>query len=406
MTSQAPLTAGVFAAPRVRRSQVFFDALGHIEYGHLTLVTPEGAKLEFSGPRSGPSAHLRLYEWHVLEDFLARGEMGFAENYIDGNCASENLPELLTFALLNAQVLEKFFYGGSLYICLTYLRQLLRRNSLWGAKRNMLAHYDLGNEFYALWLDKGMTYSCALFDGDASRSLEEAQAAKYTRVLDKLGAEPGQHILDIGCGWGGFVELAARCGIRVTGITLSPEQAGYARARIQKAGLSELANIEELDYRKVSGQYDHIVSIGMFEHVGDYCWASYFAAIKKHLKPGGRAVIQSTTINDALFQELHNYSGFMEQVIFPGGMLPSQPRFCEAAKKEGLQCEESFAFGADYIRTLQCWQERFHAHREDIKALGYDESFLRLWRFYLSSCIASFASGRTDVMQVLVTHET
>lgn len=382
----------------------FLEALKHIEYGRLILVTPEGYKREFIGQDYGPSAHLKIYNWNVLDTLMTRGEMGFAETYIKGDWHSDNLTDLLTFGLVNAPSLEKFFHGNPLYALVSRVRALFQSNTLLGSRRNVMAHYDLGNDFYKLWLDEGMTYSCALFEGDMNRTLEEAQEAKYQRILRKLNARRGQHILEIGCGWGGFAEAAAREGLRVTTITLSEEQMHYTGERLHKAGLQSGVSIMLADYREINDQFDHIVSIGMFEHVGERYWPTYFETLKTCLKPGGTAMVQTITLDDALFEKLHGTTGFIEQVIFPGGMLPSPSRFRAAATRAGLVCNETFAFGHDYARTLQCWLDRFNAHKEEVKALGYDDAFLRLWRFYLCSCIAAFTSNRTSVMQAELTY--
>ena len=370
----------------------------------MTVITPEGNGLEFAGPEKGPQAFLRLYDWKVLDDLVGRGEMGLAEAYIDGRWDSPDLPALLTFGLANSESLEKFFHGKPWYALWSRLRYFLHSNSLWGSKRNVMAHYDLGNDFYSLWLDRGMTYSCALFEGEENRSLEAAQAAKYRRILEKLSASPGDHILEIGCGWGGFAEEAARYGLKVTGVTLSPEQASYARERLYCSGLHRLASIQLADYREVTGKFDHIVSIGMFEHVGEQYWPVYFDTIRQRLRPGGHAVVQSITLDDYLFETLHGYSGFIEQVIFPGGMLPSKSRFHKEAARAGLSCPEMYGFGQDYVRTLGHWLSRFEARKAEVRKKGDDEAFVRLWRFYLSSCIASFASHPPDVMQAELVH--
>ncbi len=375
------------------------EALEHIRYGKLTVALPEGGKQEFTGDEPGPQAQFILYDLGVLDEVLARGEMGMAETYVEERWGSDNLPELLTLVLMNASLLEHFFHGNPWHAWMARLRYRLQAGTLWRSRQNVVAHYDLGNAFYSLWLDEGMTYSGALFEGDSTRTLEEAQAAKHRRILIRLNAQPGEHILDIGCGWGAFAEAAARQGLRVTGITLSQEQAEYAKERLRLAGLDSLAGIQVADYRDLSGSFDHIVSIGMFEHVGERYWPVYFRQVKAILRPQGRAVIQTITLKDELFETLHGQVGFVEQVIFPGGMLPSRSRFRAAAAQAGLVCHDFYVFGADYARTLQHWLSRFHAHREEIKALGYDETFLRLWRFYLASCLAAFASGRTDVMQ-------
>jgi cyclopropane-fatty-acyl-phospholipid synthase len=410
MTAQAlsqALTQGrrfPLSFPVREQRRPFLEALEHIEYGRMNIIAPEGNTLSFAGPQHGPSAQLRLYDWEVLDDLVMRGEMGFAEAYIDGRCDSADLPALLTFALVNSPSLERFFHGHPWYALWLRFRNSLLHNSLSGSKRNIMAHYDLGNDFYKLWLDKGMTYSCGLFEGDLTRTLEAAQTAKYSRILRKIAASPDDHVLDIGCGWGGFAEAAAQFGLRVTAITVSEKQAQYARERIYRSGMASRVSVELADYREVTGKFDHVVSIGMFEHVGERYWPTYFDTIKKRLKTDGRAVVQTITLDDHLFEELHNYAGFLEQVIFPGGMLPSRMRFHEAAEKAGLTCREMYNFGQDYVCTLRHWLSRFEATKDRTTLLGYDETFLRLWRFYLSVCIASFAARRTDVMQVAMTH--
>ncbi len=393
------------AATVQKEGRLFLAALQQVEYGRMVIVTPDNVVLTFAGWKKGPSAHLRLYDWKALDALVVRGEVGFAEAYIEGQWDSENLLALLTFGLVNSQSLERFFHGKPWQAIWLYLQNAMNGNSLRGSRRNVVAHYDLGNDFYALWLDKGMTYSCGLFDGDRTRTLELAQQAKYYRILHKLGAKPGEHILEIGCGWGGFAETAAREGLYVTAITLSDRQALYAQERITEAKLDKRVSVELMDYRQLEGSFDHIVSIGMFEHVGERYWPVYFRTIREHLKPGGKAMIQSITLDDYLFETLRGYSGFIEKYIFPGGMLPSKARFCAVAAREKLECEEIYGFGQDYIITLEHWLSRFEAQKENIKAIGgYDEAFLRLWRFYLCSCIASFSSQRTDVMQALLTH--
>ncbi len=393
--------AAFFALPTASRKkrQPFLEALEQVEYGRLTLTLPGGEKQVFQGAGDGPEADWQLYDWQVFDDFVARGELGLADAYIDGRWDSHNIEALITFGLLNADRLEKFFHGRPLYALWLRFSALFKGNSVKGSRRNVSAHYDLGNDFYRLWLDDSMTYSCALFEGNTSRTLEEAQQKKYARILGKLGAAPGDHILEIGCGWGGFAEAAARRGIKVTAITLAHTQADYAKERIKKAGLDHLVTIELIDYRQVKGTFDHIVSIGMFEHVGQKYWPTYFSTLQQRLKPGGKALVQTITLDDALFEKLGNVTGFIEHYIFPGGMLPSKSRFRSQAGAAGLECRELYAFGGDYAITLKHWLMRFEARLEEVRALGYDEYFIRLWRFYLASCIATFKSQRSDVMQ-------
>ena len=369
-------------------------------YGH----GPKGEVYGFDGQKPGPEAYMRIRSWNALDALLARGEIGFAEAYIAGLWDTNDLPALLSWGLANADSLERYFYGRPLHALWIRFKAMRQANSLSGSKRNILKHYDLGNDFYSLWLDKSMTYSCALFEGDKSRSLEAAQQAKYRRILSKLNAKEGQHILEIGCGWGGFAEAAARDGIKVTAITLSVEQKNYAEERLRRQGLSHLARVELIDYRKVTGQFDYIVSIGMFEHVGEKYWPVYFDIINKRLKPGGKAMVQSITIDDEVFERTHGKQGFIETYIFPGGMLPSKSRFRANAERAGLNCREMFAFGQDYALTCRRWAANVEAQKEKIRALGYDESFLRMWRFYLACCVAAFETGRTAVMQAELVH--
>ena len=269
-----------------------------------------------------------------------------------------------------------------------------------------MAHYDLGNDFYKLWLDPSMSYSSALFADDTARSMESAQEAKYRRILHKLKAQPGQRVLDIGCGWGGFAEIAAReFGLHVVGITLSPAQLDYARQRMSRAGLEGLVSLELCDYRDLSGEkFDHIVSIEMFEAVGERWWPGYFKTLKRMLAPDGRAVVQSITIKDELFPRYRRGTDFIQQHVFPGGMLPSPSVFSSQAAKAGLSVREAFAFGPDYSRTLADWSSNFEQHWPTIEAQGFDTRFHRLWQFYLGYCQAGFNSGCTDVMQFELVH--
>ena len=331
---------------KAARSNPFLNALEYVSCGRLTMIAPDGQVREFAGPRKGPVAHMHVYDWNVFDDIIARGEMGLAESYIDGRWGSKDLPAALTFALANYPAVKKFCYGRPWYALWCHIKALLLNgNTLAGSKRNIMAHYDLGNDFYELWLDDSMTYSCALFEGDVSRSLEDAQQAKYKRILRKLNAQPGDHILELGCGWGGFAEAAARQGIEVTGVTLSQEQAEFARKRLRGAKLDHLASIELMDYRRVAGSFDYIVSIGMFEHVGERFWPTYFRTLRKLLNPGGKAMVQSITIDDKAFHELHNHSGFIEQVIFPGGMLPCANVSGKRRRRRGLPATSNMRSG-------------------------------------------------------------
>ena len=386
------------AVPSVAR--VLFALLERLACGRLELVCPDGQRLTFAGDAAGPAAKLVLHDWHVCRDILRAGDIGFAEAYAGGRCTTPDLAALLELAALNQAALERAVHG-SFWGTLAYrIRHWLRPNTRRGSRRNIHAHYDLGNAFYALWLDETMTYSAALFEGDATRPLAAAQDAKYARILRELGLGPGDRVLEIGCGWGGFAEYAAARGCRVTGITVSQAQLEFAQRRIARAGLADRVTLELRDYRDLAGEYDAVVSIEMFEAVGERYWPGYFAALRDRLAPGGRALVQTITIAEEKFERYRSGTDFIQQYIFPGGMLPSPVRFAALAGAAGLEVAGTHAFGLDYAATLRLWRERFDAARTAVAAQGFDETFRRLWRFYLAYCEAGFRSGSTDVLQV------
>jgi cyclopropane-fatty-acyl-phospholipid synthase len=381
-----------------------FRLLSQLHCGSIELRCPDGRHLSFAGKNPGPHAALTLHDWNVCGDMLSRGDIGLAEAYIAGRADSADLMQLLLLGALNEQAIEQAIHGRWWATLAYRLRHCLRPNSRRGSRKNIHAHYDLGNDFYRLWLDPGMTYSAALFEGDTARNLPDAQTAKYARILRVLDARPGQHILEVGCGWGGFAEQAARAGCRVTGITISQTQLEYAQQRIAAAGLLDRVELKMLDYRDLDGQFDHLVSIEMFEAVGENYWPGYFAMLRDRLRPGGRAVVQSITIADAKFERYRSGTDFIQQYIFPGGMLPSPGRFREVAATQGLAVAEMHDFGLDYAETLRCWHERFNSVAAKVQAQGFDERFMRTWRFYLAYCEAGFRAGATDVTQALLSH--
>jgi cyclopropane-fatty-acyl-phospholipid synthase len=341
-----------------------------------------------------------VLDWRVFRDAMSGGDTAFAEGYLRGDWASPDPAALLTLLTRNRDAIESALYGGFWGGLLYRLKHLLNANTRRGSRRNIAAHYDLGNDFYRLWLDPSMSYSSALFDGDFSLSLEAAQTAKYRCILERLRPVPGARILEIGCGWGGFAEMAARdYGCHVTGLTLSREQLDYATERLARAGLAGRAELRFQDYRDLDGQFDHVVSIEMVEAVGELWWSDYFRAVAAALKPGGRAIIQSITIADALFERYRKGTDFIQQYIFPGGMLPSPSRFRAEAASAGLELTDAHAFGPDYAETLRRWRASFMAQLPAVRGQGFDERFLRMWEFYYCYCEASFDSGCTDVYQ-------
>jgi cyclopropane-fatty-acyl-phospholipid synthase len=368
-------------------------SLERIEQGRLELRLPGGARHAFGGA-GAPAADLHVRSLRAFARVLRSGDIGFAEGYLAGEWSTSNLPRLLTLLAANRESLEKPLYGGFLGRLLHRLLDAMRANTRAGSRRNIAAHYDLGNDFYALWLDPTMTYSSALFEDDPGRSLAAAQRAKLARAFDALGVGAGARVLEIGCGWGSFAELAAARGARVTGLTLSREQLAYARAR-----LGNRAEIALRDYRDQHGRYDAVASIEMIEAVGERWWPAYFARIAASLPRGGRALVQAIVIDDALFARYRRGSDFIRRHVFPGGLLPSPARIAEEAAHAGLELAGSLRFGADYARTLALWRARFLERWPEARALGYDERFQRLWDFYLAYCEAGFTTGSTDVAQ-------
>jgi cyclopropane-fatty-acyl-phospholipid synthase len=348
-------------------------------------------------------ATLQVNDERVFQRVLAEGDIGFGESWIDGDWHSDQPAELLTLLAENRGQLARAVHGSWLPVLGHRLRHLLRSNTRAGSKRNILAHYDLGNDFYKLWLDPSMSYSAALFGADPQQSLQQAQRQKYMRLLEMLDPKPGDSILEVGCGWGGLAEIAAtEFGCKVHGITLSPSQLAWSQARAQQKGFADLADFSLTDYRDIRGRYDHIVSIEMFEAVGERFWPGYFAQLHNCLKPGGRAAIQTITIANERFAAYRRGTDFIQRHIFPGGMLPSPEVFERRAASADFSVLDRHAFGIDYARTLAQWHRDFEGTWPQIAAQGFDERFRRLWRFYLAYCEAGFRAGATDVYHFLL----
>jgi cyclopropane-fatty-acyl-phospholipid synthase len=380
------------------RIRPLITVLGKIREGTLTLTTPQGYQLRF-GDGSAPHAAIRLHTWTALKRIFRGGDVGLAECYRDGEVSCNNLTTLLHIALRNQAALELAFKRNRLLNIFYRMRHLLRPNSRRGSSRNIEAHYDLGNGFYRTWLDETMTYSSARFQDGLDGDLIRAQGHKYQRMIEMAGAKQGERILEIGCGWGGFAEHAARQGIEIEGVTLSPSQLGYARNRIAEAGLQGQVSLRLKDYRALSGRYDHIVSIEMLEAVGEAYWDHYFAKLNELLNMGGRVAIQTIVIRDDLFEVYRRRSDFIQQYIFPGGMLPSPGRLDDLAEKHGFVIDARESFATDYAETLRRWRRKFLANRERLHRLGFDTAFIRLWEFYLAYCEVGFDEARIDVVQ-------
>lgn len=384
------------AEPLARDTRLVFQLLEKLQDGMLEIRLPDGSSRLFGNGEHGVT--LNVTNEAMFSAVLAKGDIGLAEAYLDGHWDASDITGLLTLLARNRDVLKKAVYGSWRNLLAARVRHWLNGNSRAGSKRNIMAHYDLGNDFYKLWLDPSMSYSSALYRAVDGGDLESAQRAKYRRILRRLKAEPAESVLEIGCGWGGFAELAVEEGLKVTGLTLSPAQLAWAQKRVPSADL------RLQDYRDTKEQFDHIVSIEMFEAVGERWWPTYFKTIAKSLKPGGRAVVQSITIRDDLFAEYRKGTDFIQQYVFPGGMLPSRSAFRAAAAKQGLTVHGEYAFGEDYARTLAEWRVAFEAKWPEIAALGFDENFRRLWRMYLCYCEAGFLAGNVDVVHFELSH--
>jgi cyclopropane-fatty-acyl-phospholipid synthase len=372
----------------------WLKTLNRIERGALVFVAPDGMEHRFHGLLPGPEARFELHDWQVLARAVLRGDIAFGEDYIDGGWDTDDIEKVVTLFLSNREILGGYGQGKPIERLLMMLHdRIVRRNSVNGSRHNIEAHYDVGNDFYSLWLDKSMTYSSALFAGRTD-DLERAQQNKYERILRRF-VKPKSEVLEIGCGWGGFAERAADAGHLLTGLTISPSQARFAGERLHGA-----ADIRLEDYRKTTGRFDMIVSIEMLEAVGEQYWPRYFRTVAERLKEGGRAVIQTITIRDDLFAGYRLRSDFIRHYVFPGGMLPSLQCIGEEAERAGLRVLDCFTFGKDYARTLRAWSKRMRTRTADILALGHDERFLRNWQYYLNICAGAFAAGRTDVAQV------
>jgi cyclopropane-fatty-acyl-phospholipid synthase len=368
--------------------------------GALAMTLPNGSTLALG---DGPvRATMLVSDYRLAKRVFASGDIGFAESFMAGEWDTPDLTATLTFLADNAERLGRIFRGNPLSRAAHWLRHASRANTRSGSRRNILEHYDLGNAFYELWLDPSMTYSSARFDRvGADADLATAQREKYRSICRLMDLQPGESVLEIGCGWGGFAEVAALdFGARVTGLTLSDAQLAFAQDRMQNHGLGDQVNLGIQDYRDAKGPFDKVASIEMFEAVGEQYWPAYFAKVAEVLRSGGKAALQVITIRDDLFDTYRARADFIQRYVFPGGMLPSVTRLKEEAAKAGLRWEAIERFGPSYARTLREWSQRFVARWPEIKPLGFDERFKQLWRFYLSYCEAGFLTGRTDVVQV------
>lgn len=377
-----------------------FRMAQRLNRGRLDVVLPDGRRFRAEGSQPGQVAEIVVHNTDLFARLIRDGDMGFSEAYLDGWWSS---PDLQAFMDLindgNPSVYDEVL---PIFLVRAYerLRHWLRSNSKSQARRNIAHHYDLGNDFYRLWLDETMTYSSALFRS-GQEPLERAQAQKYAALLDRLSLKPGDHVLEIGCGWGGFAEYAAReRGLRVTGLTISRAQHDFAVARMQAAGLSDRVEIALRDYRDETGSYDGIASIEMFEAVGERYWPAYFRALHNRLRPGASAALQVITVPDHRFEDYRRHVDFIQKYIFPGGMLGAVAPLTRQAAQVGLTLVDTFAFADSYSQTLRRWNAQFNAQWDQIADMGYDDRFRRMWEYYLTSCAGAFRSGNCDVVHM------
>lgn len=399
------------SAQSPRAAKLVLRMLKQLTQGQLALTLPDHSVRHYGVPHpQHAGADMVVRDWAVFGAILRGGDIAFAEAFMDARITTSDLPQLLKIMVANRQTIEKAIYGTWWGSLLDRITHLLRSNTKQQARKNIAAHYDLGNDFYTLWLDPSMTYSAAIFgnaypanatadEGDLGR----AQQAKYARVLAELALPAQAHILEIGCGWGGFASTAAAAGHRSTGLTLSTEQLSYARQRLLNEGVADLVTLKLQDYRDEgahsAAQYDGVASIEMFEAVGEAYWPSYFECVARNLKQGGKACVQTIVIRNELFDRYRRGTDFIQRYIFPGGMLPSPEKFTQLAHNAGLQVVQTHGFGLDYARTLAVWRLGFLRQLPAVRAQGYPERFMRMWEFYLAYCEAGFVGGDIDVVQ-------
>jgi len=405
MRDAVPVDTPVWTLPEVRSAPAPFRmflklAASNWAVGSFEIHTPEGRKLVIRGRDKGLTGVLQVKDYRFVGRVMAAGDIGFAEGYMAGEWDTPDLSALLTVLSLNHDRIRALVRGNPFVRFVNNVGHFMRRNSRTGSRKNIHAHYDLGNQFYEKWLDRSMTYSSARHEAPG-QELSEAQRNKYRSLARMMDLKSGQHVLEIGCGWGGFAEFAAKeVGAKVTGITISQEQYDYARKRLFREGLSDRTEIKLIDYRDVGGEFDRVASIEMFEAVGEEYWPAYFGKINEVLVPGGRAGLQIITIADDQFEAYRRRTDFIQKYIFPGGVLPSEAALKPVIQKAGLAWTEVQRFGQSYADTLAEWGERFQAAWEDIRPLGFDERFRKLWAFYLAYCEAGFRTERTNVIQL------
>ena len=381
-------------------AKFFMQILKNAQHGSVCITFPDKHVATFG--KGNLIANIKINNWKSIDDCVSKGDIGLAEGIINGDIEVDDTVALVEWACRNDQALGRALHGTILGTFLYQIKNFLNRNSKKQAKKNIVAHYDLGNDFYKLWLDQSMTYSSAIFNSE-TESLEQAQLNKYDRMIDKLEIKSSDHILEIGCGWGGFFSRAVeRTGCKVTAVMNSPRQAMHNRQMISAKGMNSYIDLQEKDYRDIEGKYDKIVSIEMIEAVGEQYWDNYFQKISASLKGKGAAIVQGITIHDDLFYSYRQKTDFIQNYIFPGGMLLANSIFDKKSQQNGMKLVDQYEFGISYADTLKIWRKNFHAVKDQVKEMGFDEKFMRMWDLYLCYCEGAFRAGRINVGQYLM----
>ena len=396
-----PDNARTALAELPRMVQLALGFASRLRRGTLDVTLLDGRVMRFGGAEPGPAAQMTLHSYGFASKLINNGDIGIAEAYIRGEWDTPDLTQFLYLFCVNHDLIQAMLRDKPLMRVVQMVRHWFNRNTRRQARRNIHAHYDIGNAFYSAWLDPSMTYSSALYEDDTP-DLTAAQHNKYRRLAEAIGLRPGQRVLEIGCGWGGFAEFAAKTfGAKVVGLTISQQQRDFAQRRIQEAGLNDKVEIKLQDYRDERGHYDRIASIEMIEAVGEQFWPKYFSQLRDRLLPGGLAGIQAITIQDSLFQAYRREVDFIQRYVFPGGMLPSPQILKSLGDAFGVPVIRERIFGQDYAKTLATWRNNFREAWPNLIPLGFDDRFRRLWEYYLAYCEAGFLSGNIDVRQVV-----
>jgi cyclopropane-fatty-acyl-phospholipid synthase len=381
-------------------TRVFLKVLENAQHGVVDVRFPDGKRQAYGSGNN--RIEVTVKDWAVFDLLFQKGDLGLAEAIIEGRLVVDDVAGLVEWACRNDQALGEAFRGKWYGVLAQRIRHILSRNSRTGARQNIIAHYDLGNEFYRLWLDSSMTYSSGIFQ-TGNETLEEAQKIKYDRLIDRLEIKATDHVLEIGCGWGGFFSRAVeRTGCKVTAVMNSPEQARHNRELIGARGMESNVDLQQLDYRDIQGKFDKVVSIEMIEAVGESYWPDYFGKIGSVLKDRGKTMIQGITIREDLFYSYSKGTDFIQQYVFPGGMLLTDRTFREKGAENKMGLADQMVFPGSYVKTLKAWRERFAASRASVEAMGFDEKFIRMWNLYLAYCEGAFRANRISVGQYLL----